>query len=70
VNAGFVRLDLPADMALHVAVDRALGSFNANDAGLRQVEGQENVWETADYARAEDRTDLNLHISVGSVTID
>ncbi|MAT99724.1 MAG: hypothetical protein CL608_21500 [Anaerolineaceae bacterium] len=70
VNAGSVVLHLPSDMALHVEVQRDLGSFSANDAGLRQVEGQENVWETADYDSAPNRLDLNVHISVGSVTID
>ena len=71
VNAGFVTLHSPAaNVALHVEVDRALGAFSANSAGLRQVEGQENVWETAGYAHADNRVDLNLHIPVGSVTID
>lgn len=70
VNAGSVMLHLPSGMALHVEVDRALGSFNANDAGLHQVDGQENVWETADYANSDNQIDLNLHISVGSLTID
>jgi hypothetical protein len=70
VNAGSVTLHLPSDMALHVEVDRALGSFSANDAGLRQVDGQENVWETADYNTATNRLDLTIHIAVGSVAID
>jgi predicted membrane protein len=70
VNAGSVTLHLPSDMALHVEVDRALGSFSANDAGLRQVDGQENVWETANYNTATNRLDLTIHIAVGSVTID
>lgn len=70
VNAGSVTLHLPPDVALHVEVDRALGSFSVNDAGLRQVEGQENVWQTADYDTATNRVDLIIHIAVGSVTID
>jgi len=70
INAGSVTLHLPSHMALHVEVDRDLGSFSANDAGLRRVEGQDNVWETADYAAATDRLDLTIHIAVGSVTID
>lgn len=70
VNAGSVVLHLPQEMALHVEVDRSLGSFSANNAGLREVDGQENVWETADYHTAADRLDLTIHISVGSVTIN
>lgn len=70
VNAGSVTLHLPSGVALHVEVDRALGSFSANDAGLRRVDGQENVWETADYNTATNRVDLTIHIAVGSVTID
>lgn len=70
VNAGSVTLHLPSDMALHVEVDRALGSFSASNAGLRQVDGQENVWETADYNTATNRLDLTIHIAVGSVTIE
>lgn len=70
VNAGSVVLHLPADMALHVEVDRALGSFSSQNAGLQRVDGQDNVWETAGYAQAENQLDLNLHISVGSVSID
>lgn len=70
VNAGTVTLHLPSGMALHVEVDRALGSFSTSNIGLRRVEGQENVWETAGYATAEHRLDLTIHISLGSVTVD
>lgn len=70
VNAGSVTLHLPPGMALHVEVDRALGSFSASNAGLRQVEGQENVWQTAGYANAQDRLDLTIHISLGSVIVN
>lgn len=70
VNAGSVTLHLPTGMALHVEVDRALGSFSASNAGLRQVEGQENAWQTAGYANAPDRLDVTIHISLGSVTIN
>lgn len=70
VNAGNVNLHLPSDMALHVEVDRALGSFSANNTGLRRVDGQENVWQTAGYDDAQDRLDLTIHISLGSVTVD
>jgi hypothetical protein len=70
VNAGNVTLQLPPGMALHLEVDRALGSFNANNAGLRQVDGQENVWQTAGYENAPDRVDLTIHISLGSVTLN
>ncbi|MBK8905283.1 MAG: hypothetical protein IPM53_29140 [Anaerolineaceae bacterium] len=70
VNAGSVTLHLPSGMALHVEVDRALGSFSASNAGLRQVDGQENVWETPGYDAAQDRLNLTIHISLGSVTVD
>ena len=70
VNAGSVTLHLPSGMALHVKVDRALGSFSASNAGLHQVEGQENVWQTAGYANAQDRLDLTIHLSLGSVTVN
>ncbi|MBK8989240.1 MAG: hypothetical protein IPM39_24780 [Chloroflexi bacterium] len=70
VNAGSVTLRLPPGMALRVELDRALGSFNANNAGLRQMDGQENVWQTAGYENAPDRVDLTIHISLGSVTLN
>lgn len=70
VNASSVTLRLPSDVALHVEVDRALGSFNANDARLRRVDGQENVWETAGYNNAANQVELKINISVGSVTIE
>lgn len=70
VNAGPVILHLPPGMALHVEVDRALGSFGASNTGLRRVDGQESVWETAGYDDAQDRLDLTIHITLGSVTID
>ena len=70
VNAGSVVLHLPADMALHVEVDSALGSFGSQNADLQPVDGQDNVWETAVYPQAENQLDLNLHISVGSVSVD
>ncbi len=70
VNAGAVTLHLPSDMALHVEVDRALGSFSASNAGLRRVEGQDNVWQTAGYINAQDRLDLTIHLSLGAVTVD
>lgn len=70
VNAGTVTLYLPSDMALHVEVDRAMGSFSASNAGLHRVDGQENVWETPGYDDAQDRLDLAIHISLGSVTVD
>jgi hypothetical protein len=69
VNAGNVTLHRPPDMALHVEVDRALGSFSANNTGLRRVDGQENVWETTGYDDAQDRLELTIH-SLGSVTVD
>ncbi len=52
VNAGAVTLHLPADKALRVEVDRALGSFNSNNAALRRVNDQENVWQTARLRRS------------------
>lgn len=70
VNAGSVVLHLPADMALRVEADSTLGSFNSQNTRLQPVDDQENVWQTADYAQAENRLDLNLHTSVGSVTVD
>ncbi len=70
VNAGSVTLHLPPEMAVRVTVDQALGSFSAGNTGLRQVDDQENVWETADYNTAADRLDLTIHIAVGSVSID
>lgn len=70
VNAGSVVLHLPSDMALHVEVDSALGSFGNQNPDLQPVDGQDNVWETAVYAQAENQLDLNVHISVGSVSVD
>lgn len=70
VNAGSVVLHLPANMALRVEADSTLGSFNSQNARLQRMDDQENVWQTADYAQAENRLDLNLHTSVGSVTVD
>lgn len=70
VNAGAVNLHLVQGMGLRVAVDQALGAFNVHHAGLRQVEGQQNVWQTAGYDEAKDRLDLALHINLGSVNID
>ena len=70
VNAGSVVLHLPADTALHVEVDQALGSFSTQNAGLRPVEGQDNVWETAVYPQAENQLNLNVHIAVGSVMVE
>jgi len=70
VNAGSATFHSPENVALHVEVERALGAFSADNIGLRRVEDQENVWETADYAYAQNRVDLSLHINVGSVTID
>lgn len=69
VNAGSATLHLPPGMALRVELDRALGSFNSNNAGLRRVNGQENVWQTAGYENAPDRVGLTIHIPLGSVTI-
>lgn len=70
VNAGSATLHLPPGMALRVELDRALGSFNVNNAGLRQVGDQENVWQTAGYNQAQDRVDLTIHIPLGSVTLN
>jgi hypothetical protein len=70
VNAGVATLHLPPGVALRVEVDRALGSFSTNNAGLRQVDGQENVWQTAGYENAPDRVDLTIHIPLGSVTLN
>ncbi len=70
VNAGSVTLHLLPDMALHVEMDRAMGSFSTSNTGLHRVDGQENVWETAGYDAAQDRLDLTIHISLGSVTVD
>lgn len=69
VNAGSATLHLPPGMALRVEVDRVLGSFNSNNTGLRRVNGQENVWQTAGYENALDRVDLTIHIPLGSVTL-
>lgn len=69
-NAGTVTLHVPTGTAVHVEVDRSLGGFGANNAGLRRVGGQENVWETAGYNDAANRVDLTIHISFGSVSID
>ncbi len=35
-----------------------------------QVDGQENVWETADYANTDNQIDLNLHTAVFTSVID
>lgn len=70
VNAGAVTLRLPPGMALRVELDRALGSFNSNNAGLSRVDDQENVWQTAGYDQAQDRVNLAIHISLGSVTLN
>ena len=70
VNAGTVTLHLPADKAVRVEVDRALGSFKSNNANLVQVNNQENIWQTANYDKAENRLDLKVNISIGSVLVD
>ncbi|MCL4265194.1 MAG: hypothetical protein KJ069_18405 [Anaerolineae bacterium] len=70
VNAGAVTLHLPPGMAARVEVDQALGSFTASSPALQPVDGQENVWQTADYTSADNRLDLTIHISVGSVTMN
>jgi len=70
VNAGAVTLHLPPGMALRVELDRAMGSFSTSGSRLQRVDGQENVWETVDYADAADRIDMTIHISLGSVTVD
>ncbi len=70
VNAGAVTLHLPPGIALRVEVDRALGSFNANNGRLRPVDGQENIWQTAGYENAPDRLDLTIHLPLGSVTLN
>jgi hypothetical protein len=69
VNAGAVTLDLPAGMEARVTVDKALGDLNAQEARLQPVSGTDNQWQTADYAMANNRVDLDIHISLGGVTI-
>ena len=71
VNAGTAILRLPPAMAARVEVNRSLSTFNAENSGLRRLsgDGDEEVWETAGYATADDRVNLIIDISVGSVVI-
>ncbi len=69
VNAGSMILDLPAGIAAHVMVDQTFGDVTINDARLQPVSGGEDEWQTADFDGATDWLDLQLHISMGSVTI-
>jgi hypothetical protein len=71
VNAGSATLTLPAAMAARVEVNQSLSTFSAENSGLRRLsgDGDKEVWVTAGYAAADDRIDLLVDISVGSVAI-
>lgn len=68
-NAGSVTLILPPEMEARIMTDTAIGAFHAANGRLEQVNGEENVWQTAGYRGAENRLELNVHIAVGEVTV-
>ncbi len=72
VSAGSLTLYLPEDGQARLEVDLSLGSFSLDDDGrftqLSTDDGQE-VWQTADYDDAEDRIDLTIDASAGSVAV-
>ncbi len=70
-GAGSITLYLPANMAARVTVDSGVGSFNPNSrfTQIRGDDNQDGVWETEDYANADNRVELIIDQGVGSVTI-
>lgn len=69
-SSGSVTLLLPESMAMRVLVDGSSGSFDASSR-LEQI-GEEDgaeVWQTSGYATAEDRVDVELDMSSGSIQI-
>lgn len=69
-GAGSITLYLPAEMAAHVDMDSGAGSFNPGSRFI-QISGDnhDGIWETADYANADNRVELIIDQGAGSVTI-
>jgi len=67
VNAGSLEVCLPADVAIHIRTNAALGSHNLDGLGLRKV--GDDTWESADYGTAVSRVDLNISANAGSFAL-
>ena len=69
-SSGSVTLLLPESMAMRVRVDGSSGSFDASSRleHIGDDDGTE-IWQTSGYATAEDRVDVELDMSSGSIEI-
>lgn len=71
-GSGSLRIELPRGMEARVELESGSGSFHPN-GDLRLVEGErsgDGVWETEGYGRAENRMEIRIRQSSGSVTFD
>ena len=66
-GVGSLRITAPREVALRAQVNTGLGSFN-NNSRLRPV--GDNVYETEDFATADDAITLIVDVGIGSITIE
>ena len=66
-GVGELRIIAPSDVALRAEVDTGVGSFN-NNSRMRPV--GDNVYETEDFATADNAITLIVNVGVGSITIE
>jgi hypothetical protein len=70
VNAGSAAVCVPAGAALRVALDTVAGSNDLAAHGLVRTGGDDEIWESPDFASAAVRLELRVDVNAGSFALD
>jgi hypothetical protein len=66
---GGVVLEVPSSLAAHVEAEGGLSEIEVEHDSLIQDAEDDKVWETEDYADAEEKVDITIEAGVGHVSI-
>ncbi len=70
VNAGSAAVCVPTGAGLRIELDTVVASNDLARHGLVRLGGGDQTWESPDFASAQVRLELRVHVNAGSFTLD